>query len=479
MVSNKFEPEVNGMKVEKRSIEYIPENERHGKARGLFPIWFGAQMHITTLATGALCVGFGLNLFWGFAAVIIGNLIGATFMALHSAQGPKLGVPQMIQSRAQFGVVGAVIPLCLVVFMYIGFFASSGLLGAQVLSSSLSIDLTWSIVILNIVTVIVTVVGHGLIGRMQKYLSWLFLGVFLVASIIAFSLPVPVGSWSPGNFDPALFMLCVSLVATWQLSFAPYAADYSRYLPSKIPAYKTFLATYTGSVIGSSWMMLLGVLLSVAIPNYIDHSGDYLAKLFGGFAFLMYLAVILGQLSINVFNLYGSFMSTISTVDPFVKLQVTQKTRFFFILGIATVGTALSMWGKGNFLLYFSSFITLIGYFLIPWIAINLTDYYVLRKGKYNMLDIFDINGQYGKVNWITIGTFLVAILIEIPFINTSFYQGGISKALGGADIAWIVGLVIPTIVYYILMKRKLSTTEESFVGKNPTVEIEIGDIES
>jgi NCS1 family nucleobase:cation symporter-1 len=49
-------------------------------------------------------------------------------MALHSAQGPKLGIPQMVQSRAQFGFLGEILPLILVVLMYIGFFATSGAL---------------------------------------------------------------------------------------------------------------------------------------------------------------------------------------------------------------------------------------------------------------------------------------------------------------------------------------------------------------
>lgn len=119
------------MKVESRSIEYIPAEERYGKARDLFPIWFGANMHITTLVTGALPIALGLNLFWSLAAIIVGTLLGAIFMASHSAQGPQLGIPQMIQSRAQFGVIGAIFPLFLVMFVYLGFFASSGLLAAQ------------------------------------------------------------------------------------------------------------------------------------------------------------------------------------------------------------------------------------------------------------------------------------------------------------------------------------------------------------
>ena len=104
------------MKIEERSIEWVPKEERHGKASDLFFTWFGANMHITTLITGALCVVFGLNLFWSVVAIILGSLIGGIFMALHSAQGPILGIPQMIQSRAQFGVVGAVVPLIIVIF---------------------------------------------------------------------------------------------------------------------------------------------------------------------------------------------------------------------------------------------------------------------------------------------------------------------------------------------------------------------------
>jgi NCS1 family nucleobase:cation symporter-1 len=38
---------------------------------------------------------------------VLGSVIGALFMAFHSAQGPKLGLPQMIQSRPQFGYYGS------------------------------------------------------------------------------------------------------------------------------------------------------------------------------------------------------------------------------------------------------------------------------------------------------------------------------------------------------------------------------------
>lgn len=450
------------MKIETRSIEYVPAEERHGKPRDLFPVWFGAQMHITTLVTGALCISFGLNLFWSVVAIIVGNLLGALFMASHSAQGPQLGIPQMIQSRAQFGVIGAVIPLLIVIFMYLGFFASSGLLGAQTLSSAFSIDLTWSILILNGITFLITLYGHDVIHKMQKYLSWLFFIVFLIATVLVFQLPLPAGSWSPGPVDLSTFMLAVAVVATWQLSFAPYVADYSRYLPVNTSPSKTFWYTYAGSVIGTVWMMFLGVVLTVAIPGYLDHSGANFANMFGKFALLMYVVIVFGQLSINVFNLYGAFMSTTSSIEPFMKLQVTPKVRVGLILAVTLLGTAIEIWGQGNFLKLFINFILFISYFLIPWTAINLVDYYLLRRGEYSVKDIFDLNGKYGKVNWIAAFAYVVSVIVEIPFINTSFYVGPVAAALGGADIAWILGLIVPTILYYYPMKQKMVAEQVS-----------------
>jgi len=446
------------MKVESRSIEYIPVEERHGKARDLFPIWFGANMHITTLVTGALPIALGLNLFWSLVSIVIGTLIGAIFMASHSAQGPQLGIPQMIQSRAQFGVIGAIFPLFLVMFVYFGYFASSGMLAAQTLSSLTSMNQTSSILILNALCFVVTIFGYQVIHKMQKVLSWTTLVTYLIATFLVFQLSIPEGSWNVGHVSFSQFLLAVSMIATWQLSYAPYVADYSRYLPITTPTSHTFWYSYIGTSISTIWMMTLGAILTTAIPNFLNATGANLAHMYGKFAIIMFLVIIFGQLAINVFNLYGAFMSTITTIEPFMKLKVTAKVRVGMILAVTVIGTILCLLGKSNFLSFFLNFIFFMSYFLIPWTSINLVDYYLLRHGKYNVKDIFDVNGQYGKVNLITCSAFLISILVEIPFINATFYVGPIAKAFNGADLAWVVGLIVPAILYYFPMKKKLKT---------------------
>ncbi|MBV9804711.1 MAG: cytosine permease, partial [Solirubrobacterales bacterium] len=118
--------------IEQRTISQVPLSERHGRVRDLFTIWFGSNVMLLTIVTGALATTvYGLSLAWAGAAIIVGNLLGAVFMALHSVQGPRLGVPQMIQSRGQFGAWGAIVVVAVVMIMYLGFIASNAVLGGE------------------------------------------------------------------------------------------------------------------------------------------------------------------------------------------------------------------------------------------------------------------------------------------------------------------------------------------------------------
>src|SRR5271154_5327611 len=133
--------------IEARSIDYVPVAERHGGLASQFSLWLAANLQITAIVTGALAVIFGGDVFWSLIALLAGQLIGGAVMALHAAQGPQLGLPQMISCRVQFGVYGAVIPIVAVCLMYIGFSASGCVLAGQALAQLLRIELRWGIII--------------------------------------------------------------------------------------------------------------------------------------------------------------------------------------------------------------------------------------------------------------------------------------------------------------------------------------------
>src|SRR5271154_5790556 len=122
--------------LEISTIQPIALDQRHGTARDLFTVWFGSNIMLLTIVTGGLAVTvFGLPFGAAVTALAVGNLVGGIFMALHAAQGPTLGVPQMIQTRGQFGSLGSLLVVGIVIVMYVGFLASNLVLGGQAMAS--------------------------------------------------------------------------------------------------------------------------------------------------------------------------------------------------------------------------------------------------------------------------------------------------------------------------------------------------------
>jgi len=444
-----------GLAVERHSIDHIPASQRHGSVTSLFTIWFGANMHLTTIVTGALGTILGLPLPWAILALLLGNLFGAVFMALHSAQGPKLGIPQMIQSRAQFGFYGAILPLILVVLMYIGFFASSIVLGGGALAAWWGLDFVPATIILSVVVTVLSVYGYWAIHRLEKIFSAIAFIAFAYITWRLFTVQDVGAAWHGGVVSSGLFLLILSIAATWQITYAPYVADYSRYLPEDTPVRAAFWWTYGGSVIATVWMMSLGAIAAAVAGNTFHHgSSEFIVDLApGAMRPVISGVMVLGVIAANVLNLYGIFMSATTTLTAIKPFPVTRPVRAAMTVILSVIGTTVGIVGQGDFVTNLVNFILFLSYFLIPWTAINLADFYWVRKERYDLKAIFSSEGIYGRVNWRTMIAYLVAVVVEIPFASSTFYTGPAVDLLGGADIAWIVGLVVAAGLYVMLMR--------------------------
>lgn len=440
--------------IETRSIDYVPPEERYGHPRSQFYIWFGASMSILTVATGAFAPSLGLNLAWSIVAIVVGLLCGGLFMAFHSAQGPHLGIPQMIQSRAQFGIVGAVVPLVLAIALFLGFFSSTIYFAAQTLTP-IHIPLNISIIIAGILTMIISIYGYDAIHRAEKYTTYVTAFIFLIITFFAVQLPLPAGSLSLGPVNMGSFLLAVSVYATFLITAAPYVADYSRYLPENTSIASTFWYTYLGAISSATWMCILGALLFVAIPDFSSNvavaiAGQWKLPL----PIIVFVVMGLAAACSATLSLYGTFMATVTVFSPFTKLRGTKNAKIIIMVITTIVATCIDIFGAEDMVIQWGYFMAIILYFMIPWTAINLVDFYFVRKGNYSMKDIFDPSGIYGKWNWKTIITYFATIVIQIPFMNAVWYTGFIAKAMGGADIAWIVGGPFAAILYYLLNRN-------------------------
>ncbi|MEV7506232.1 cytosine permease [Streptomyces sp. NPDC093018] len=444
--------------VEQRSIDVVPDAERHGSAFSQFTLWLGANLQITAVVTGALAVVFGGGVLWSLVGLLLGNLLGGAVMALHSAQGPRLGLPQMISSRAQFGVRGAVVPLALVIVMYVGFFASGSVLAGEAVGELTHLGDTMGIVIFALVTAVTTVVGYRLIhtlGRLAGVvcaLAFVYLGIRLLERADLSAL------LADHSFHLPLFLLAISLSASWQLAFGPYVADYSRYLPRDTSPRATFWWTLGGSALGSQWSMTFGVLVAATAGGaFLDNQVGYVVGLGGAglIASFLYFVIALGKLTVNVLNTYGGFMSLVTGIGGFREQRtISPRVRAVYIAAIMVAGTAIALVGKDSFLTSFKDFLLFLLTAFTPWSAINLVDYYLIAKERYDLPALSDPHGRYGAWRIGALVVYGIGLLAQLPFLATSFYTGPLVAPLGGTDISWIVGLLVPAALYWLVARR-------------------------
>ncbi|MEV5571340.1 cytosine permease [Spirillospora sp. NPDC052269] len=462
--------------VESRTIDVVPDSERHGTPFNQFTLWFGANMQITAVVDGALAVVFGADPLWAVIGLLLGNLLGGVFMALHSAQGPRLGLPQMISSRAQFGVLGAIVPIVLVIVMYLGFAATGTVLAGQAVNEIVHTDSRpVGIIVFGLLTAVVAVLGYRYIHRLGRVATVLGVVGFTYLMIRVVTTHDVGGLFGAKSFDGVTFLLAISLGAGWQLTFGPYVADYSRYLPRTTSPRTTFHCTLWGSVIGSQWAMTFGVLLA-ALPSkpgegFLDNQVGFMGDLGGNaaIALLVYLVIIVGKLTINTLNAYGGFMSILTTVSALSgERKVSQLVRTLYITGFLALSMLVALLASADFLTNFKNFVLTLLMVFTPWSAINLVDYYLVSKERIDIPALYDPKGRYGRWNPIALACYVIGVVAQIPFLSQTLYTGPVTKMLDGADISWIIGLALTAALYYPLARRHSRAPAESIEFDSP-----------
>src|SRR5580698_10449207 len=123
--------------------------------------------------------------------------------------------------------------------------------------------------------------------------------------------------------------------------------------------------------------------------------------------------------------------------------------RMTTLLFAAIAATEIAIDASEDFVEPFCAFLALLLYLFTPWSAINLVDFYWVRKGHYSVREIFNPHGMYGRWNWRGLVAYGVGFAAMIPFFSIpGLYVGPVANALGGADVAMLVGLPVSTIVY-------------------------------
>jgi len=437
--------------IEKRSIDYVPIAERHGKVWHLWPVWFSGDAHLATVATGVVGVALGGHLLWMALAVLLGCAFGTFFMAFHSTQGPQLGLPKMIQSRPQFGYVGALLVWGVALIAYIGFNAFNQILAAQTVLSLYSGNSTLIMLVFTVLSVSLAVIGYDLIHLAQRCVAYVLIAALLIFTVAVLArMHIPAQEIALGDFRAVPFLAQFFAAASYQIAWSIYVSDYSRYLPRDVGVGASFWWTYLGAFVGGTWMMLVGTLAAALYPTLEVATAlrTVADSVLPGFGKPLLLCSLLGLVTITSLNYYGASLTLLSVMDSVKPGRPTLAKRLLTLLVSTVVATGIALASSENFVARFGEFLAILLYLFTPWTAINLVDFYYVRKGHYSVREIFNPDGMYGRWCWRGLSAYFIGFIAMIPFFSTDSWKGPVARALGGADIAMLIGLPVSALVY-------------------------------
>lgn len=441
--------------VETRSIDYVPLSERHGRLSDQATIWFAGSAQLLSLATGAIGIALGLNLVWTLIGLAFGTLLGTIPVAAHASQGPHLGLPQMVQTRPQFGRFGALFIWFVAVMVYWGYIVLNvNLMGATTQQLGVG-SATVSGVVLGLVSIAVAIFGYNLLHVGQRYTTFILI---LVLTIYA------GGLWQAGSFDEQMttvsgnfqftpFLMVTSAALAYQLSWAFFVSDYSRYMPPTTSHRSIIAFTGVGAALGVFAMEAVGAMSAALYPKDsltlgLQLSGDLVYPGFGA------VVLTVGGLALLIFNgmcVYGGALTLITALDSIFPTSPSRSLRIKAICVIGVTATIVGVILPEDFLnTTFYTVLAVLAYLMAPWTAINLVDYFIVRRGQYSVREIFNPNGVYGLWNWRGIGAYVLSFFAMIPFMYLSFYQGPIAQYFGGVDYAFFVGIPVGAILYWL-----------------------------
>jgi NCS1 family nucleobase:cation symporter-1 len=454
----------SGGVIEAHGIDHIPEAERYGRARQLIGVWATSQANYVVILVGGLLIGLGLNFWQALAVIVVGNLF-SVLTGFISATGPASGTPSQIIQKALFGPKGNLFSQVFTGWMVNVIFLALNWTGAASIIFAVldrvgykTDDLMKALVItaLAALTLVISVYGYNFITRSYKYISWMFLVVFGLATVFLLTAAKGnVNSLEPltGYKFWIAFFGGVSLLACTPISYTN-GADFSRYLPSKTPIRNIVAAVTVGYMVPSVLLSALGAYVTAALQAQ-DPQTAIEGLLPTWFAPLFTIAVVIGTVANNAMTAYSSGL-VLQTVGIKLRRSITVVADGIF--GIIITLLAVIVW---DFVDAMNNLLQLIVVTVAPLMSVYLADMW-LRRNRYDgrALEFAKPDSQYWYTNGYNVAgiiAFLAGFTASLLTVATTFYVGPVNNLLGGLDISFEVGMLIPAIIYIAAKRNNLA----------------------
>ena len=460
-------PANSELRADVHSVEPIPDADRDSTGPQQMWIWAGANIAPVNWALGALGIVLKLGLWETIAVIVLGNIIGCTIFAAFTVMGHKTGVNQMVLCRSAFGRRGAYLPSALMFLTTLGWIGVNTYFPVKIAVAILSQFGIPDNVVTNMAVITVVVVLQMLIGvygfyairTFEKYTVPVTVAIMALMSILAWSQPGVV-NWgltstlAPGAHLAMLTLLMTAIGVGWGISWVTWASDYSRFVPRTVSSKAVFWYSYVGMFVPTVWLAILGATLaSVTLDT---DPAKMVSAVFGGITSVLVLLMVLhGPIATNILNVYSAALAALSMG---VHLS---RTAIALIVGIASYLVAIYFVFEPSFAKAFDNWMISLLLWMSPFAGVVLADFYIKRRGQVDVPELYRAPeaSAYGDINWAGIIAFIAGLVAGWTVQNglVPALQGPIATGLlGGADLSWLVGILVSGGVYLALGSRAL-----------------------
>ena len=467
--------------VEQRGIEPVPVEDRHGRARGLFGVWFAANVGILSVVFGAILASFGLDLGQAIAVTLLATTGSFLLVGAVSVAGAWSGMPALTLSRRALGRLGNLLPAGLSWVSVLGWevvasvVAAWALIGLAHLAFGLAPSPPADAAALGVVVIaslVLGLLGHRAILRFQRAAAVAFgaLSLLLVPFLLAHT------RWSEvagGRAAPLGAVLAAGsiLAAGTGVSWVNLAPDYSRYLPRTERSGAIVSWVTAGAAIPTVVLVLTGYLIATRVNGLatsLDPVGPVGAVLPSWLSAPYLLAAAGGMLAETDLACYSSGLTLLALG---VRIR-RSRTVFVDAAVVCLAGLWVMLWRQG-FLGPFESFLELLAAGLAAWAGVVLADLVRARAAARRAgLDLhygsWPAIGGVGVVAWV-IGTVIALATTVSPLFTGPLARGVLGEGSFGFAIGLGTALVLASVGWWYEAQRHNGTARPPETARAPS----------
>lgn len=475
--------------VETTGIEIVAESERTASPRDLFWPWFAANVSVFGMSYGSFVLGFGISFWQATLVALIGIPISFFLCGLIAIAGKRGSAPTMVLSRAAFGVHGQKVPGIVSWLTSIGWetylaimavLATATVFARLGLPSGTGVKIAAAAAVAALI-VVASVLGYHTIMKLQSVLTWITGAVTIL--YIALAIPhIDLGAVAtvPSGSPQAVIGALVMVMTGFGLGWINIAADWSRYQKRSASDAAIIAWNTIGGAVAPVLLVIFGLLLAASDAELLDAIAldpiGALATILPVWVLIPFLiTAVLALVSGAVLGIYSSGLTLLS-----LGIRIPRPAAAGIDGVILTLGTIWVVFFAHDFLGPFQSFLITLGVPLAAWAGILIADI-LTRRTDYDEHALFDASGRYGTVDWVSIGTMVVASVLGWGLVVSTFadeaawnnWQGYLLGPIGGKDGPWayanlgvLLALVLGFVVTLVLRRGTIRRQEDGLARR-------------